>query len=110
MIGNKRDGHDQQVSPALSGESNNGAMQRRGEPLGGADLALVAEMPPTAPSAALPYQVCRSLNLALVRVSVLDYGNRYTVRAEDEVRISRIGEAGQCFVDPCHDRLYIERV
>src|SRR4051794_13182318 len=110
MVGDERDGHDQEIAPALLGEPDDGAMQRWREPLRGAHLALVADMAPAAPSAVLPYQIGRSLNLALVRVTLLDYGDGKAVGTEDEVCLGGICEAGQRSVDGGHDRLQIERV
>src|SRR3954453_22319006 len=94
VVGHERDRHDQQVAAVLCGETADEPMQGWSKPLGSADLALIADISPTVPSAAFPYQFCRSLHLALIRVTLLDHGKRYAVRTEDEVRVARIGEAG----------------
>src|SRR5262249_56168062 len=91
--GREGGGRDKKIAWGLAGQTGNRSVQRRREPLRCAHLALIADMPPAAPPTTFPHQLRRSPDMALVRVALLNHGERHSMRAEDEVRVSRVGKA-----------------
>ncbi len=85
-------------------------MQRGLQPLAGAHFALIAKPMPIAPSTPLHHEFDRLFNLPLIRIALLDHGDRNAVRAEHDLGSLGIGESDQRFVDLLHQRVQIKSV